>query len=253
MEGVVGDGAPVDKHFAAVGRVVPHEKFEDRRFAGTRMPHHAEELTFLNLERNAVEHLHGRVWIGEVHLVEFHRLDTLFKCDGIGVVNDGGLEVNGGEDAPCGSLSPLELIDQDAEDEHRHRHPSADEEEGDQLSRGDFTLAGKVATGGRQQPESHARHGVDHGDESIAIGAGAHGLVPVGAGFGGDPIGLPLLCVVSLHHSDAGDEVFKHRVNVARRFPLLPVLALHASGKPVHGGHNEDDGCEEHRSEFPRH
>ena len=129
MEGVVGDGAPVDKHFAAVGRVVPHEKFEDRRFAGTRVPHHAEELAFLNLERNAVEHLYGRVGIGEVHLVEFHRLNAVFKCDGILVVHDGGLEVNGGEDVYRAQLLPLELIDQNAEDEHRHRHPSADEEE----------------------------------------------------------------------------------------------------------------------------
>ena len=178
---VVGDGAAVDQHLTAVGRVVAHEQLENRGFARTRVAHHAEEFTLANGERNSVEHLDGGVGISEVDVVELDVLDAAFEGHSILAVDDGGFKINGSEHTASGGLTPLELVDKDAEDEHRHGHSGADEQERDELTGGDLSLAGKVPTGRRQQTEGHTGDGVNHRNEAVAVLAGAHRLVSVGA------------------------------------------------------------------------
>ena len=181
MECELGDGTTVHQHFTAVGRVVSHEQFQNRSFSSPRVPHHPEELTLAHLERNTVEHLDGGVGIGEVNVVELDRLDTPFEGHSILAVNDGGFEVDRCKDPASSGFATLELIDEDTEDEHRHGHSRADEQERDQLTGGDLALARKVATGRGQQPEGHTGDGVNHRDEAVAVLAGAHRLVSVGA------------------------------------------------------------------------
>ena len=179
MERELGDGTTVHQHLTAVGRVVSHEQFQNRGFPSTGVPHHAEELTLVHLEGNTVEHLDGGVGVGEVDVVELHRLDAAFEGDSILAVDDGGFEVDRCKDSASSGFTTLKLIDEDTEDEHRHGHSRADEEERDQLTGGDLALARKVATGRGQQPEGHTCDGVNHRNEAVAVLAGAHRLVPV--------------------------------------------------------------------------
>ena len=253
MQRVVRDGPSVDQDLAAVRRVVAHQQFEDRSFSSTGVAHHAEELTLVHLERNAVQHFDGRVGVGEVDVVELNRFDAAFKGHGVVFVHDGGFKIDGSKDAPCGGFAALELIDEDAENEHRHGHSRADEQEGDELPGGDFALAGPVPAGGRQQPEGDTCDGVNHRNESVAVGTGAHRLVPVRPGFSSNPVGFPLFSVVRLNDGDARNEVLKHGVDVTGGFSLLSVFALDTGRKPVHGGDDEEDGREQHSGEFPGH
>ena len=253
VQGVGGDGLPVDQHFPAIGRVVAHDEFEDGRFSGTRVPHDAEEITVLNLERNTVQDLDGGVRVSEVHIVEFNGSDTAFQGNGSFLINDGWLEVNGGKHAPGGGFTTLELIDENAKDEHRHGHSRADEQEGHQLTGGDFSRAGEVSTGGHEQTKRHARNGVNHRNEAVSVFACPHGLVAVRARFCCHPVGFPVFGVVGLDHGDTRNEVLENGMDVACGFTLLAVLSLNTGGKPVHGGDDEQDGPKEDGCQLPRH
>ena len=178
------------------------------------MAHDAQEIALAHLEGNTVEDLDGGVGVSEVHIVEFHGFDTTFQGHCVLVVNDGRLEVNRSEHPTSRRLTALQLVDQDTEDEHRHGHTGADEQERDQLTGGDFALACKVATGGDQETERHACHGVDHGDEPISVFTGPHGLVAVGTRFSSNTVRFPRFGVVGLNNGNTGDEVFKHGVDV---------------------------------------
>ena len=215
MKRVGGDGLTVDQHFTAVRGVVTHDEFQNGGLAGPCVAHDTEEIPLVHVERNAVEHLDGGSGIGEVNIVEFDGFDTAFKRDSTLFIDDGRFQINRCKHAPGGGFTALELVDEDAEDEHRHRHSGADEQKGHQLTGGDFTRACKVATGGHEETEGNASDGVDHGDESITVFARTHGLVAVGARFGSHPVGLPVFGVVGLNDCDTRDEVLKHGVDIA--------------------------------------
>ena len=216
MKGVVRDGAAVDQDLSAVGSVIAHEQLQDGGFACTGVAHHAKEFTFADLEGNAVEDFDGGVWIGEVHIVEFNRLHPTLKCNGVLAVNDGGFEVNRRKHAPGRCLAALKLVDENAEDEHRHGHSGADKQEGNELPRGDFALAGKVASSGDQEAEGDAGNGVNHRNEAVAVFACTHGLVSIGPRFCTDTVRFPLFGVVGLDDGNAGNEVLENGVNIAR-------------------------------------
>ena len=227
MKGVIADGPAVDQHFTAVGGIIPHEQFQNRGFPSTGVTHHAEEFTLLDLEGNAVEHFDGGVRIGEVDVFEFHGFDDTFQGHSVFAVHDGGLKVNRSEDAASCCFTTLKLVDQNTKDEHRHRHSGADQEEGDQLSSRDFSLTRKISAGRREQSKGHTGNGVNHGNESIAVSTGSHGLVSVRTRFCRHTVCFPLLGIVCLDHGDTGNEVLQDGMNITGRFSLFAVFALH--------------------------
>ena len=132
-------------------------------------------------------------------ILEFNRFNWTKQFNSIIVVDDGWFQINGCENTTSCCFTTLQLIDKDTKDEHRHRHSSADKEEGDQLSSRDFSFFCQPSTSGDKKAKCNSSNDVNHRDESVTILTRTHGLVTVGSRFSIDAFGLPLLSVVGLN------------------------------------------------------